>query len=332
MCSSDLVILLYLIRISLIKVGFPIQWGQLELFDPQKFASSSFNVSLGDFAANSMVVAICCTYLILNYSKFKCIKWIGKSSGAIRFIFGCISLLITFFSFLFPFLFFELVSHNSGISLDITNQVHFDVSRVISFLAVVLGTISSFFFCHVFIRIAISTSNNRRSHFLSMLLVSVLFFILYCLVENHDYTITLVIGVLYILVIYLSGLHHSLYEISFTTYLYLLVTIIAYGSQGALSIRTFNKEARFAAQFRFANSNLISQDNLGEYLLSENIKRIAQDAFIQLRLTNPFLPKEAIRQRINQRYLSSYFDRYESKIYLYNAIGAAVNKIGRAHV
>ncbi len=317
--------LLFLIRIAMISSSFPLRWKRLDFFDPQRFASSSYNISLGDFVLNSLVVFVCCVYLFLNYSNFKCIKKTIDSSPISQFFLGILSLLIALFSFLFPFLFFEIIFHNSSILLDITKQVHFDWLRLLAFIAVVLGTVSSFLFCHVFIKLAIRLSSKNELRFIAMLLTATLLFLVYCFIEKHNYAISLSVGLIYFLCVYFSGLHHSLSKISYATFFYFLLAIIAYCTQGALSIRAFTQEATVASQYRFATNNLINQDILGEYLLSENAKRIAQDPFIQVRLANPLLSKEAVRQRVKQIYFTSYFDRYEIGIYLFNASGDPLN-------
>jgi hypothetical protein len=99
------------------------------------------------------------------------------------------------------------------------------------------------------------------------------------------------------------------------------VFITAFGVQHGLTIRQFVQERRAESQLKFASNYLIGRDVLGEYLLNESAKRIGNDAFIQSRLNNPFLTKSAIRQKIKQVYLNSYFDRYEAQIYLYNTAG-----------
>jgi two-component system, NtrC family, nitrogen regulation sensor histidine kinase NtrY len=316
---------LYLIRMAMIYSGFPARWGRFALFDPQRFASSSFNVSLGDFVLNASVVFACTVYLFLNYSKFKWFQRAFNAPAFYQWLFGILCLTAALFSFLFPFLFFEIIFHNSSIPLDITKQVHFDWLRIFAFAAIVLGTLSSFLVCHVLVKLAIQLVAKNIFRFGVQLLLATILFLIYCLIEKHDYSISLLIGLIYFLIIYLSGWHRSLAKTSFATFLYFLLTILAYSWQGALSVRAFTKEATLASQFRFANNDLINQDILGEFLLSENVKRMAQNQFIQTRLASPFLSKEVIRQRVKQVYFGSYFDRYEVAVYLYNSMGDPLN-------
>lgn len=327
--NYDIVFLLGLLSLAIIRVAmvlfkFPQQWGSLDRFDPQVFASSSFNVSLGDFMLNALVIGGACAYAFVFYSRFKVFKILINASEGLKIMAGILLMAAAFFSFLYPFLFFEIIFHNSSIVVDITQQLSFDLNRFWAYFAIIIGTISSFFFCHVFIRIVSDLLKKSRIQFAIVLLGSVTVFLIYCWIDNHNYLITIVVGSIYFSILYLGLLSKAFSKIGFSTFLYLLVAVAAYAVQGALSVKNFSKEATIAAQFRFGNNNLVNHDILGEYLLSENLKKIAADTYIQSRLANPLLPKGVIRQRIAQVYLSSYFDRYTSKIYLFGPTGEPI--------
>jgi signal transduction histidine kinase len=318
------VFFLFGVRFAMIQFGFPMQWGKWNLFDPQQFASSSFNVSLGDFLLNSFVILLACWYVFVFYSRFKVVKWILRNHFFARFIGSIVLLTFFIFSFLYPFLFFEIIFHNSSIPLDITQKMAFNDNRFWTFATIIFGTLSSFLMGHVLLRIVEKLVNKRRVFFLLSLAIAVMLFLLYCLMENHDYTITLAISACYILILHFLSLNRGFSKVEFSTFIYLLIAITAYGVQGAWSIGKFSREATVASQFRFGNNNLVNRDNLGEYLLSEATQRMSIDPFIQYHFTNPLLPKGIIRQRVAQVYLGSYFDRYAHHIYLFNSLGESV--------
>jgi two-component system, NtrC family, nitrogen regulation sensor histidine kinase NtrY len=313
------------IRVIMVKIGFPIQWGKLSLFDPQQFASSAFNVSLGDFILNSLVVLLASAYLFANYARLKVFKRLLLTRKPFKLMGAILLLTLAIFAFLYPFLFFEIIFHNSSITLDITQQLSFDANRFWAFVTILVGSVSSFVFCHFLFRMAASLLGRNHFQFVFSLLIAIILFSLYCWAEQHDYTITLVVAVGYFVVVYLLTLYKTFSRIGFATFFYLLVAIAAYSTQAALSIRNFSLEATKLAQFRFANSNLVNHDVLGEYLLGAAIKKISSDPFVQSRFSNPLLPKGAIRQRVKQIYLSSYFDRYTSEVYLFNSSGEPLN-------
>jgi len=306
------------LRVLMLAINFPVRWYSAPIFSAQEFASSSYNASLGDLFLNSLGVMFLCVYVFFTYSNWPLVRRLLKTKGLVRVSWGGLFILMTFFSFLFPFLFIETIFHNSRISLDITQTLTFDLLRTLSFSAVVLGTIGSFCFTHVFSKIARTLVPNP-GHFIGALLVGGLFFIGYFVSESREYWITLFIVVPYIIILYATKLGSSLSRISYVTFLYLFFAVSAYSVQGALSVKRFVEEERVESQFRFASSYLIGRDVFAEYLLNESSLRIAKDAYIQNRLTSPFLSKLPVRQKVKQVFLNSYFDRYDVKILLFNA-------------
>jgi len=308
------------IRVMMLTYDYPSAWLTSAVFDPQYFASSNYNSSIGDLFLNSLVVLILCGYIFYTYPHWKAVRYILTLSGWFRYAAGCFLITLAFFSFLYPFLFVETIFHNSTISLDITEALEFDWLRSLAWLSVLAGSISAFFFVHVFINLSKSIL-IRKIHFLTALATAGLLFTAYFLGAARNYELTLIIGFIFFLILYFTRITTTLRHLRPITFIYFFVFIGGLGIQHGLSIKHFMEEKRAESQFKFASNYLIGRDVLGEYLLNESIKRIRGDAFIQGRLTNPFLAKSPIRQKIMRVYLNSYFDRYESRIYLYNAAG-----------
>ena len=310
------------LRLGMIYTEFPASLGYWSLFDPQKFASSSLNVSLGDFLLNSLVVFCCSTYLFVFHSRFKLFAWLAKANAFAEFIGSTGLLTVAFFSFLFPFLFYEIIFHNSSIHLDITQFVYFDALRVVAFVCVLLGTLSSFMFCHVCVNWVKHLQTKKK--FAISLLAAAAIFMVYSWASNHDYSISFVIAFFYLALLFFSGLTNSLSKIGFISFSYFLLAIAAYSIQGGLTIRFFSSEATRQSQFRFANNSLVNHDILGEYILYDASRKVSHDLFIQSRLSTPFLPKGVIRQRVQQLYINAYFDRYDVNVYLFDAAGEGI--------
>lgn len=317
-------LLSFLLRLGMISTGFPKQWGAFPLFDPQLFASSFINSSLGDFLINSLLVLALSLYVFLNFHHFKSFHRL-VSLQRFRVVAG--GLLITFaiFSFLFPYLYYEIIFHNSSILIDVTRSLEFSGLRVVAHLTILTATLSSFLFSYVFLKLAIDLSDKRLTRFLFMLVIGAALFLFYCFLDRHDYWMTLSIALAYFCIVWRTNLHKTLMQVNISTFTFLLIAVAAYALQGAFSIRQFSREASVLSMQRFGNNNLVNHDILGEYLMAENVKAIATDPFIIARFTNPLLPKGAIRQRIEKIYLNAYFDRYASKIYLYNSSGQTLD-------
>jgi two-component system, NtrC family, nitrogen regulation sensor histidine kinase NtrY len=307
------------VRILMVQLNFPGRWYISRIFSPQEFASSAYNASLGDLFLNSLGILCLCTYAFLTYSKWPLIERLLKTTGLVRWVMSGLVLLMTIFSFLYPFLFIETLFHNSSISLDITQTLSFDTLRVLALLSVVIGTISAFLFTHIFFQLSKSLSTGFWQ-FVIALAGAILIFVAYFVFESRDYWITVVVVIPYLLILYFTTLSSSLGRISYVTFLYLFLTISAFGVQAAFSVKRFVEEERVESKFKFATSYLIGRDVFAEYLLNESIKRIASDAFVQSRFASPFLGKSPVRQKVKQVHLNSYFDRYDVQIHLVNAL------------
>ncbi|MFN0203948.1 MAG: hypothetical protein ACKVTZ_20680, partial [Bacteroidia bacterium] len=320
---------LVLIRYVMIIFNFPRDYSTLFIFDPLQFASSSLNPSIADLFFNTVSVLLLGFYFFYTYSQWFLIREIYKMNSSYRFLFAVSLLLISFYTILFPFFFFETISHNSSISLDISQTINFDLTRSLAFLSIVLGSVCAFLFCHASFKIAtLSVRHSRLQFFLALLVASLIFLLMYK-ISGRNYLITLISGLVFFSVLYIVDWGSSLKRFSYTTFLYFFLSIIVLSVQGSLSIRRFVQEKTIEDQFRYGSNFLVDRDILGEYLLNEAAKRISSDPFIQSRMATPFLAKSGVRQKVYQVYLNAYFDRYDVQVYLYNASGEPHDNIAR---
>ncbi len=276
---------------------------------------------------------IFCGYLLYSYRKFTFFKKWMQLTPAKKFIAASLSLTIAFFGFLFPFLFFESIFHDSSITLDWTQSLFFDGPRVVAFLSVIVGSVTSFVFCHVWLNIAYRlTGNSRPLRFIGTLAAGALLFAAYYIPADRHYLITLSVGSVYFVVLYFTRWTRGLRRTSYVTFLYLIFAILCFGVQSSLSNQRFTNERTAEFQYRFGLNFLVERDVLGEYLLSEVGTRIAQDPFIQSGLSNPFVSRGTLRQKIRQEHLSSYFNRYDVQIHLYSPTGDPIDNLSRTDI
>ena len=310
-----------LLRVAMIAFNFPREFSPLFIFDPLQFASSSLNPSIADLFFNAVAVLVLGGYFFYTYYKWTWVRIINKTNFVVRFCGGVTSLLICFFTILYPFLFFETIAHNSSIYLDISKTISFDLIRVLAFMSVILGGVAGFLFCHAFFKITLIFAGRSKSFFYVVLIAASFVFLLYYKISERDYWITLCTGFIYLLLLYATSLSAHLKRFSNATFLYFFLIIVTLSVQGSFSIKRFVEEKTREDQFRYGSNFLVDRDILGEYLLNETVQRISKDPFIQSRMATPFLAKSGVRQKINQVYLNAYFDRYDVQVYLYNASG-----------
>jgi len=314
------------IRFVMLLLNLPQAFINSLIFDPVSFASSVYNPSLGDLVLNSMVVIVIVIYLFFFYSRFNFIVWIHQRSERAKLMLSAFFLLAAIFSVLFPFLFIETISNNSSIALDITQSLSFNALRVLAYFSLLLGGISGFLGAHVFFRISISLIHSRAQFFAAYGLALGVFCI-YFLSAGRDYWITAFTATGYFVILFFTELYKEASRLTFRSSFYFFLIALTFSVQASFSLKRFVEESRREAQVRFGNNFLVDRDILGEYLLHETSRKIGNDPLIQSRLANPFLGRTIIRDKIRQVFLSSYFDKYDIQIYLYDARGKPLDNL-----
>lgn len=310
------------IRYGMITFNFPNALTPSDLFNPQFFASSTLNASLGDLIVNELVLLALCIYLFRNYRYFYSLKFLYRRA-AISWVISVFAGLCVLYAVLFPVIVIQTLYNNSSITLDISESLQYDMLRVFATFAVMIAGISSFLFSHTFIRLLIADGERVRV-LVSFTIAAVLFSIINFLI-SQEFIASLILGSGFFLLVFLLKLYTNLRHLSFGTFVYLFVSIFFLSANGAFGIHNFEYKEKIENQFRFASNFLIDRDYFGEYLLREAAEKISHDAFSQLRMASPFLSRDAIRQKIRQVFLPSYFNKYDVEISIFNAAGQPID-------
>ncbi len=317
-----LYLMLLLLRWFMVKLNFPNRLLDVELFNPQIFASSEFNASLGDLVLNEVGVLLICLYIFRHYYRFRFLRQVHSNKIAV-WISSIVYGLCILFAALFPFVVIQTLCNNSAIVLDISQSLSFNTIRIMAMVSILLSGVCSFLFAHVFIRLLVGDRNVVRVSIAFAL--SILVFVMINESTGQNYLSSLITAVLYFTVVYYLHLYATLRRLSFSTFAYLFTIVFFLSANGAYGIYNFSRSKMTEEQFRFANNFLIDRDNFGEYLLHEMYHRIAEDAFVQTRIVSPFLNRDAIRQKIRQVFVPGYFNRYDVDISIFDGAGEPLN-------
>lgn len=304
---------------------FPGSLVSSDFFDPQIFASSYINASLGDLFLNVLAIFAVSLYVFRNFFRFRALKFRDEPlPGWMTSVIGSLCIL---FAWLFPYIIIQTLYNNSSIVLDISQSLQFEGLRVVALLTVMLSGICAFLFSHPFISL-VSADRNRARGIVSFLAAIAIFVIINEL-SQQIYLSSLLCATVSFFTVYLLRLYKNLKRLSYGTFAYLFVSIFFLSANGAYAIQHFTHKEKIESQFRFASTFLIERDIFAEYLLSEASEKIANDAFIQTRIMSPFLGKDPVRQKIRQLFLPSYFNKYDISIFIFNSFGAPVdNQVG----
>lgn len=316
------------LRWIMVAVSFPQNFSNFPVFDPLQFASSALNPSIGDLFLNTLLILAVSLYLFFAYTR---IKYLGRSragSGVASKLMAVVYLLMAFFALVLGFLFIETIYNNSSLSLDITEISGLDQVRLTAFMVVVAGSLSAFLLCHVFFHLAARLTKDNGLYFLLSGVAAGLLLTGYYLVADRNYFISLATGSVYFLALYFTGVYKGISRFSFSAFVYFVLGVAALSVQGAWSIKRFGEKEQREAKFRFANAVLIGRDILGEYLLRESAQQISRDPFIRMGFSSPFISNGAMKQKIRETFINSYFDRYDVRISLFSPSGKSLEGEG----
>jgi two-component system, NtrC family, nitrogen regulation sensor histidine kinase NtrY len=318
-----LLVLLVTIRLVMLASDFPGRFISAGLFDPKYFASSEISPSLGDLFLNALVVFALCLYLFANYRSIHLFTF-RNLSGWRTTLSGVLYSLALLFSFLYWYVVIQTIYNNSVITFSLFQSLAVNVQRITALLVLIISGISVFMVMHVCIRLLV-----WRKNFVSVFLclsIGVLIFIGVNSWSGQSYVSSLLVSLIYVGVVIGFQLYRSLARFQYTSFTYLLIGVLCFALNGVLAVQYFESIRNAKHQFSYAENFLIERDYFGEYLLHEAVSRIGHDAFIQTRMSSPFLSKEPIKQKITQVSLSGYFNRYSVKVLLFNSLGEPLDE------
>lgn len=310
------------IRYLMIEFNFPNDFISSAWFDPAAFASSSLNGSLGDLWLNELALLMICLFIFQHYPKLYLLR-LQRRNQILNWIISIMYGLMILFAFMFPFIVIQTIANNSSIVLDVSHSLEFNTPRIAAMGAILLSGVCSFLFAHALIRLLIG--DKKKIRIAVCFVVAGLIFTLINEWTGQRYLSSLIFGAVYFWVIYLAGFSSSLMRLRFSTFGYLFACIFCFAVNGAYAIYHYSWQQKIDDQFRFANEFLIDRDIFGEYLLQETAVKISRDVFIQTRIANPFLNRDAIRQKIRQVFLPGYFNKYDVEIFLFNGSGGSLD-------
>lgn len=315
-----LMISLVVLRYAMIYFEVPGSLIDNDIFDSKVFASSSFNASFADLFLNIVLFNVICYFLLSRFRFSKTYRIIIQWSMSEKIALSIV--LLGLFTFLYHslYLIFQTIYHNSQISFDINETILFDGPRITAFVIFLLFASSIFLLGHLFFRISNRLIADKRLFTICFFAGGVLFTAIN-LIIGQTFIPTLMVAVILFVVLLITNLTASLSKLRYATFLYFFSVVFATGLLGAVAIFNFENEREIDRKKKFASQFLLENDHMAEFLLAEVNDKIKNDVFIQSRMASPFLSKDIVESKIRQVYLNSYFDKYDVRIYLYNANG-----------
>lgn len=309
------------LRFLMLYFDFPFSIMPLKLFDGRYYAASVVNPSLGDLLLNAGSLLLILIYLFAYYRKSYFYQSLFSLKPRSKAVISLFLLLLGIGGLYLHYYTIKSIYFNSQWTLDITENLSFSTMKVISLLIFVINTVSYFLFAHIVYRTFISLSYQADVMMRWLLLAAFVIAVAAYLIWGIPAFSIILISFAYLGILYSFHLPRYLTRISYVSFLYLFLCSLISAITGALASYDIRQVNTLDNKQKFANTLLVDNDVLGEYLLNEIVSKIQEDKFIKNRLFSTFASKDVIRNKINRVYLSNYFDRYDIDIFLFNSKG-----------
>lgn len=304
-------------RLSMLRYQYPLSIIEWSLFQPDSFAASWWQPSLGDFILNQIALLVVVVYGYRVFTQRQSNKGMVSFRGVIL---PMILLVVTLFYFISEI---QSLFLNSQWSFDVARDISYTPFKLLVYLGLFIIAIMLFLIGQYLSRALRAVPQSRTINLVLSLLLAVS--VLISLVLGVEDLLLVGFLMAYLLVVYNFKLSDQLEKINYNTFLYFFIAAFLMASVSTSILTRHIKRENLQDKRALATRLSTEEDITAEYFLSQARESIEGDIRIQTGITSPFGSKEQIRRIIQRVYLGEYFDKYEIEILLFNGAGRPIN-------
>jgi len=316
-----MVIGLVAVRSGMLVFDFPAAILDFNIFNPQLYASSDLNRSLGDLFFNELVLLTIVIFIFKNHRKF---SWHNDLLSARKSTKSMVSIAWILSSIFLLYLQYYVITlfYHSQWSLDIASVMDFNFVKFLSLLIIVINALIFFLITHVALTESIRLLGDKLNPLIVHYCIAALLFITTSLIFQWSWPVILVLSISYLTLLYNLNITNYLGQFNYISFLYLFLGSLLCAIVGAYAINSHEQMENINRKEQLADELLNERDVLGEFLLSEASNKIQSDLFIiNQMMFNPYTSADAIIRKIERIYINQHLDRYDISISIFNSRG-----------
>ncbi|GAA4049890.1 HAMP domain-containing sensor histidine kinase [Hymenobacter glaciei] len=324
-----LVLPLVLLRAVLVFLGLPYSFIELPLFDPRVYAAAWWAPSLGDLLLEALLALLVAAGGVALWRRYNVPSRVPAPASRQGQLLAAAAIGVAFAAWLgLLFGYYSTAFGSSQLNLDVSRNVQPSGFWVMLGLAVLLHTAAWLTGLFGLTQVAGALLRHvPRRVLLWAPLAAALPVLGTGLAVGEPRLLLTGVLLLFAALVRAVNLRAAPGRGSYQASVLVVLLLALTSATGALALYEHFEKQLLVDKQRLAGNLLIDNDFQGEYLLSEQMRKIASDPFVRRSLTAAFSNTDAVRERIARQYLSQYFDKYESNITLYDAPGDAVGAI-----
>lgn len=315
-----------LLRVVLLMLNLPEYFSSHSIFSSEYYASSFFSESIFDLVLNifSSVYLLFELISIIQHKSIYRFIYLNKKNGSVLIKIS-LSILLSWGLITSYYLMLKSIVINSTVSLNLIDDLDFTIIRLLLVFSIV--AISFIFFYLIHLTLQLISRLHKRYKIVSPSRILVVYAI--CILVSATIEIELIFissilfgfSILCLLQDYPSILGKMKYQSFIYIFLFSLVSSLVIGSA-----IYFNGRNKVTQQMnKYGERLLYDRDEITEFLLQEASTNIQKDGFIREKILSPFSDLGIIKDKIQKKYLSNYFNDYAIRLELFDATGEPFN-------
>lgn len=317
-----LILSLSLVRALLEWINVPFRTTHFSLFNPRFYAASNVTPSVGELVIHLLFIGVAVGFLVAHFKALYVHRLQGKQKSWGKAFFLLLAILSNSLGYLLVHSFYEHSQWHLDLAHGLT--LFMNLQWVAMLMLLFLGVLF-FLLAHYWVRLANIWQPGKVEGAITYALLGVICLaVIFYFTGQWDLLPVLGFGVLYVGILVYWRFPKKMKPLRYQSFVYVFAGAFFYSLTIAWGIYKENQNRLVQAKTNLANQLLVENDLLGEYLLQEAIGKINADDFIISRLSSPIASKETIKEKVKRYYLSDYFDKYNVRVYLFDAIGEPV--------
>lgn len=315
-----------LFRVLLLQLNIPEYFSSHQIFSSEYYASSFISESIFDLVLN----VFCSAYLLFELINIVQRKFIYRyiylnSTSKHAQIKILVSSILTWLFILSYYYILKSIVKNSTVSLNLIDDLDLSIVRVILVFAII--AISFIFFYIIHLNLQIVSRLHKRFRIKRPTRIVLVYAVLISISWFIEAQMILVSVSLFIfaLLSLLQGYPSILGKMKYQSFIYIFLFCLS-SSLIIGSVIFFNGRNKVTQQMtRYGERLLYDRDEITEFLLQEASSNIQKDEFIREKIFSPFSDLSVVKDKIQKKYLSNYFNDYSVRVELLDATGEPFN-------
>ncbi len=317
---SFLFVTVLLLRSATVLFNYPGEFNKLDLFDPKYYASSIATKSLGDLIINSLLVS----WITFFFAHFYKQKEETKASSVYAFA----GIVFVFAYTAFAGWVFKTLVMDSVISFEVYNILSLNIYSLLGLVCIALLLITHFIITRTALQFVSASKISR---------LKISLFVLVCGLASSGLAINSIYyeSILFtcawtvLFIIILSFLLQKTNPLSIRN---IILYASLYSLLSAFLVENLYERKERNQRIFFSGKLVTERDYIAEYMFEDIAHRIQNDAFVRNFFSNPVISKKEVYERINSLYLGGYFNKYDVKIFAFDANGNSFQSEDTTHL